>query len=537
MPTLVMKEGQVYAPCLSEKMVFNLGLDPLGLQNVSEQIYATLLPGLNNVTGRIRCYSFYCWLLDQYAIVTDGNPTVALQQRFIRRAEYLAALIAETHDVPGVSGSEYAAAQFADPAIDIFDLDTGIFNQDGTTDKTYWAYPFGVMGQYYLGSMRQMGIIVERVAGQRMYVRTPASAGDASGFVSGEALAAAFDKNLSPANKALFLACIQDGGRGVIRQELVALFQDFNLTAVPLQTEEQSLLLDMLVQVDVPAYRQERPSFLRKLTIKAYLTLLAKTNKKQQARDFTRYAYGQQATDINATQCLTGWYYYQLNEYFHVACTAIFNGLLFELHELQASVSLRAWLTQLAVQTMINLKNDSALQDEIPVASLFADQSAANELSLYQLLMKENGIKRIAAGFLLLAKIYATNSDHVQDLKRFADAKNIEDDSHGLLQFFTDVHAHAKQPLRQFIYECFQRRIINRHRWVAFRKMTAGQSTEKLILEDGWISYIGNFEPGFTGPRIDNVIAFLEDLGVIDHTTGLLTPFGNDWLKNLSDAS
>ena len=48
-------------------MNFIRGLDPLGLQNTSDSTFSILLPGLNNVTGRIRYYSFYCWLLDEYS--------------------------------------------------------------------------------------------------------------------------------------------------------------------------------------------------------------------------------------------------------------------------------------------------------------------------------------------------------------------------------------------------------------------------------------------------------------------------------------
>jgi hypothetical protein len=43
-----------------------VGRDHLGVQSVSEHLYADLLPGITNGTSRIRCYSFYtasrfCW--------------------------------------------------------------------------------------------------------------------------------------------------------------------------------------------------------------------------------------------------------------------------------------------------------------------------------------------------------------------------------------------------------------------------------------------------------------------------------------------
>ena len=41
-------------------------LNQLGLRNASEVLYTSLLPGLNNVSNRIRYYSFYCWLIGEF---------------------------------------------------------------------------------------------------------------------------------------------------------------------------------------------------------------------------------------------------------------------------------------------------------------------------------------------------------------------------------------------------------------------------------------------------------------------------------------
>jgi len=43
------------------------GLDQLGVQMISITLYGELLPGLTNVTDRVRYYSFYPWVLHKYA--------------------------------------------------------------------------------------------------------------------------------------------------------------------------------------------------------------------------------------------------------------------------------------------------------------------------------------------------------------------------------------------------------------------------------------------------------------------------------------
>src|SRR6516162_596831 len=71
------------------------GLDPLGMQNTSVALYQRLLPGISNVTLRMRYYGFYAWLSGVYVRrIGDTNPKS--WQRFVRRAEALYALAAQT---------------------------------------------------------------------------------------------------------------------------------------------------------------------------------------------------------------------------------------------------------------------------------------------------------------------------------------------------------------------------------------------------------------------------------------------------------
>ena len=108
----VIRNNQSIVPFFGERLSFIRGLDPLGLQNTSDATFTMLLPGLNNVTGRIRYYSFYCWLLDEYS-KQIGSTNPKKQQQFIRRAEYLIALASTFIDGEALSipGSLYASSQ------------------------------------------------------------------------------------------------------------------------------------------------------------------------------------------------------------------------------------------------------------------------------------------------------------------------------------------------------------------------------------------------------------------------------------------
>lgn len=75
---------------------FVRGRDPLGVQNSSISVYATLLPGMTNLTLRLRYYGMYLWLLDEYHQLPNENifkENIKSQYTFIRRAELITAFL------------------------------------------------------------------------------------------------------------------------------------------------------------------------------------------------------------------------------------------------------------------------------------------------------------------------------------------------------------------------------------------------------------------------------------------------------------
>ena len=48
------------------------GLDPLGMQNSSVNLYQSLLPGISNVTLRMRYYGLYAWLAQRDPYILRG---------------------------------------------------------------------------------------------------------------------------------------------------------------------------------------------------------------------------------------------------------------------------------------------------------------------------------------------------------------------------------------------------------------------------------------------------------------------------------
>ena len=146
----MLRSNKSYAPFMGDNKPLSVGLNPLGIRTASEQLFTTLLPGLNVVTLRIRYYSFYCWLLKSfYAKRTEAKK--ADLQRHIRMSELLMALIhAQSNFSGGVPGIT-RASEIIEKGEDVIN-----FNEDampkGKPVGGYWKGSYGAFGTYYAAS-------------------------------------------------------------------------------------------------------------------------------------------------------------------------------------------------------------------------------------------------------------------------------------------------------------------------------------------------------------------------------------------------
>jgi hypothetical protein len=108
----VLQKGKSNYPFWGASINLITGLDPLGLQTTSEATYATMLPGISNLTNRLRYYGFYCWLLNFY-FKTEKKRNSKEQYRFIRRAELMIAIIMQSQrkGVQQITGSNFASTK------------------------------------------------------------------------------------------------------------------------------------------------------------------------------------------------------------------------------------------------------------------------------------------------------------------------------------------------------------------------------------------------------------------------------------------
>jgi hypothetical protein len=162
------------------------GLDPLGMQNSSINLYQRLLPGISNVTLRMRYYGFYAWLASNYAR-RKGDTNPKTWQTFVRRSEAVYALAAQRRGNEG----GMAGVQWAQRTLDANEESVVEFarHADPGADGTpYLRQAWGAYGAAYASQLLEIGIYA-LVKDHQIPVPSPEF---------GEALARAFEDTAGP---------------------------------------------------------------------------------------------------------------------------------------------------------------------------------------------------------------------------------------------------------------------------------------------------------------------------------------------------
>jgi len=505
----VLQKGKSIYPFWGENVNLITGLDPLGLQVTSEATYATMLPGLSNLTNRMRYYGFYCWLLDFYFTrEREGNQTE--QNRFIRRAELLIALLMQTErrNITQITGSLFASNLIDTETSEKFDLAAGA-DKDSGSERIYWKYPSGAFGQYYFGALQTLALTVhnENDKGDIIFNITQPHP---SQKVSGKQLADAFNETLTEDIKSLFYTCVKKGT--LLKNDIPKLTQYFAIDKVNPESAEWQLYVDMLLDKDYPSKEiEEEFTFHRKNTICSLLSTVNKNNQEYNWLAYLDECYEQKFINNQTTDI--GWYCYQLNEYWQFACGLIFYGTLCYLESLQAEVYLPKLITDFSdlIKSELNIEKNITLENCI---SFF---NSKGETELLQEINRNNTPQETAKiGFDLLFKLYENNKEQLPQLKEYMSRNGIIRDGNmadGLLS----ITNHLQENVNDFISFFIHRNIIYRHQMVALRKMGSGtQATNKFIIEEQMIRLIDIYPARWTSPRMNALQNLLYDLQIIN---------------------
>jgi len=148
------------------------GLDHLGIELISVNLYQAMLPGITNVTERARYYSFYPWCIHRYAQKGPTDRTRTNWIKWLRALDFSYATACVAHDqqseeafgsavVGGDRASELLKGKALTATIDL--RSSSSVNENGKVEASgaYFKNPQGGFGQYYRGPLLEMAVIVQ----------------------------------------------------------------------------------------------------------------------------------------------------------------------------------------------------------------------------------------------------------------------------------------------------------------------------------------------------------------------------------------
>lgn len=491
-------------PFMAKSDNLKVGLNNLGNRNAAERLFSTLLPGMNNVTQRIRYYSFYCWLLKNF-YTGEKEARESQFRNYIRYAEYLLALIhAYNNDTHGVPGTTVAIAATLEDENEYSVKD----GAEGNGIRKYWAYPNGILGSYYIVAMSDLKLVGFNNQSNVFYNITKGE----HDYITGEQVANAFAASVGQSG-ALFLQCVK---RGVVTNtELEKLYKTFNMHSLAAFPQERSILENMLVEDDYPYDEAEMKvcTSYRRDTIKYFLQYVQSYGSISD-QGFARYMYGQYMYQNNGDDTSARWYAYYLDDQWQYNSTIIFSRLLTVLG------GKKGW-------TSVDELADEMSTEIVGRLGWKATDSVASVLNSNKTdVVTER--PDAAEAFCNLIKLASVNKGTIEEVHKRC---GINDQS-TFSTFCRYIEKHLAGSIEDFIHSFIVDQIIYRHYIVSFVKQQAtGIASQKFILENDRMLFVAPYEASHTAPRIAMLANFLIDLSLIDNNS--LTPDGNKLLDRL----
>jgi hypothetical protein len=513
---------------------FVRGRDPLGVQNSSISVYASLLPGLTNLTLRLRYYGMYLWLLDQYDKLPETNAFKKDQQgqyTFIRRAELILAfvMINKYPNEQSVIGSQYVSENLNEIK------EKGFYNIALGADKhketpkgsVYWDYTSGALGQYYAGSLIALNLI-QITSGY--FHRTEND---------GKALAEAYNKSIAMNTAQLFLQRIKEGK---LYQVDIDLLDEIALNKEYKNTPEGDFYMNMLLSNDGPKSKkadQHLPS-QRKESLKLFLSLLHETDdtKSWLTLPQTSYQTCLTKTKDEVQEATFGWYYYYLNELAHHSLEAIFWGFLVEMDK--GSYSLQKFIKHITSSVIKVASNNIAGIEKMPLKDVLKELDLETNKTLdfidkIDASVKSNESTRgITEGIFAFLCLYRDNQHKLHEARAYAMNHFLHKKRGNALEVFQTYIESCKPVTFKIFVQKLVQTLLNEHIAIAYNKMGNGtKNLLKFIIEDNYLVHIETMKPNFTNPRLKTLHNFTQDLSLINDKDEL-TDAGQALLEKLS---
>lgn len=503
-------------PFWAKSADFIRGRDPLGIQNSSISLYSRLLPGMTNLTLRLRYYGFMLWLLSEYELLDDKSDfkkSLRGQYNFLRRGELIMAYFMANQypDEQSVIGVNFAIRninQYEETGY--YDIAKGADKLAGTVkNSVYWDYISGAFGQYYVGSFFSLGLVESISDG---YFKTTNY---------GLELAEAFRNTVSQEERDLLLEAVLSGK---LFFENIEKLDGFALNRNIADTDEKEFYHLMLLAKDGIDFTKisGEDTFQRKQSIKYFLIFLQNEEIENEYFNFPRFNYLKALKNglSELSDAEIGWYYYYLNELVHYSLETVFWGMLQKMSTQTYTVK---QFTEEITADVLNINSGKRNYfDGLLVSDILSDISTDLEFStdvvdsIQKAVKGKESSEAISLALDLLMHLYKVNSSNVNTLADYAQQYDVLDKNGNALAFYKRFFNDGEDQRFADFVESILKSIINDHTFIAYRKMGNGEKNLlKFFIEDNYLIHIETMQPNFTSPRLRTLSNFMTDLGLV----------------------
>lgn len=470
------------------------GLDPLGIQNPGVALYQQLIPGISNVTLRVRYYGFYCWTSEAYA-KTEASTDEASWRRWVRRSEAAYALIASmAGGEGGVGGIDWADRRLSEGE-DVIDFAQAA--SDENIPGRYLAQGWGVFGGAYYTQMVEMGIFVMGDFGiQRAH------------NVAGVALAAAFRQSIGPEVEALLLDTIRTAK--VSRADLDRLHP-----AAPSKIPEESderLAYEGLLFARVAQLAKDES---RARSLRLILDTAGTVGSRPTVDQIRFHLFFGHFEDEKMESQRVRWEAYQCQDLFQVAAAALLEwstrlmdadgGVTIEMIQLQAQArlaTLAGATADLSWQQFRGTLDPLDFDFQLAWSSLIGRRGSVEEKAWL-------AVNLMAA---IEARV-ASRPDLDLAVRR---ELSVRGNARSVVSELDWLSRNGALNILEVCSRYLADRIIRRHSWVAMQKLRRQRDYTFLFeIRDGRFIRRNGYAPAPTTPRLGPSVQFLEDIGLV----------------------
>jgi hypothetical protein len=498
------------------------GLDPLGFQAASVRLYQELVPGISNVTLRTRYYGFYPWLSRHYAAEVGDTDSEAWKKT-VRRAEALYALAAAKKETdgerePGVSGLRWARRKFADMGRKAT-IDFAAHADPDGEEKPYLQQSWGAFGAAYESQLVETGVLGNA---ETHDTRVPTDE-------IGDVLADEFERAAADA-AAKFLRTVKAGS---VSLNALGDFSRMLPSAIHPQGNERSAYERMLfAEIEKPTDRD----VARRKTLILALRIAERVESEPTPEDVRWILYAGADRDgepfeipeAQLSDHRRRWWAYHAGDLGRTAYEAFLKWLLDVLED--HPVGLGAG--QLADAAVDALELDDAgwpntwrrLVADLPAArNVLSEDEPTSELALSEEVMtagtgaERAPLRSAQAAVELLAVLFRRCNPERAFLAKQHALGRAGDAARSLPVELAFLEAQQDVPLRDLLRRVFRERVLDRHLWVAMRKLQYQRDYTFLVEnEDGRMRLRAKDGPVFTNPRLAPMLTFLKDIHLVD---------------------